>query len=225
MTNNLNNVKLNLDSVKIKPTSTPNSGLGSEANPRPYHHGDLRQALIEAGEAVLTERGLAGFSLRETARRAGVSAAAPAHHFGDARGLLTAIATRAFHDLHAALMAANRDAGAVRDARKQTQGFAYVHYALCHPARFDLMWRCDVLNPDNTDYQMASLKAFSALNELVTGQPVEPSAFMENRKQDIDPRVIATWSIVHGFASLARAGLVDPQSPDLLAQVLDRLNI
>ena len=66
---------------------------------RAYHHGSLRSALIAAAEAVIAERGLDGFSLRETARRAGVSAAAPAHHFGDARGLLTAVAAQAFADL------------------------------------------------------------------------------------------------------------------------------
>ena len=55
-----------------------------------YHHGDLRQAMITAAEAVLAEKGLAGFTLRECARRAGVSPAAPAHHFGNLTGLLTA---------------------------------------------------------------------------------------------------------------------------------------
>ena len=64
-----------------------------------YHHGDLRQAMIEAAEAVLAEKGVGGFTLRECARRAGVSPAAPAHHFGNLVGLLTAIATLGFDDL------------------------------------------------------------------------------------------------------------------------------
>ena len=63
---------------------------------RGYHHGALREALLEAAEALIGERGLDGFSLREAARRVGVSPAAPQHHFGDARGLLTAIATAGF---------------------------------------------------------------------------------------------------------------------------------
>ena len=68
-------------------------------SPVPYHHGALRQALIDATEALLAEKGADGFSLREVARRAGVSAAAPAHHFGDASGLLTAVATLGFEGL------------------------------------------------------------------------------------------------------------------------------
>lgn len=60
--------------------------------PRPYHHGDLRAALLHAAEEELAERGMEAFSLRSVAKRAGVSHAAPAHHFGDAQGLLTALA-------------------------------------------------------------------------------------------------------------------------------------
>jgi AcrR family transcriptional regulator len=97
---NLNTVKLNLNTVKMP------------SDPKPYHHGDLRQALIDATEQILTERGMEGFSMREAARRAGVSPAAPAHHFGDARGLLTAVAIGAFLDLQHALRAANARGGA-----------------------------------------------------------------------------------------------------------------
>ncbi|MBL4557132.1 MAG: helix-turn-helix transcriptional regulator [Rhodobacteraceae bacterium] len=75
-----------------------------------YHHGDLRAALIDAAKALIAERGVDGFSLRAAARQAGVSAAAPAHHFGDARGLLTAVATGAFDAFTAALIA-GADAG------------------------------------------------------------------------------------------------------------------
>ena len=85
MSTKLNSVKLNLDDDKMT--------AGKAARSR-YHHGDLRAALIEAGAAILAERGIEGFSLRECARRAAVSPAAPAHHFGDSRGLLTAIAAR-----------------------------------------------------------------------------------------------------------------------------------
>ena len=81
------------------------NSVKTETPERPYHHGALRAALIEAAEAVIAERGVDGFSLRETARRAGVSPAAPAHHFGDARGLLTALAAEAFRRFGDALAA------------------------------------------------------------------------------------------------------------------------
>ena len=65
-----------------------------------YHHGDLRTALLDAGDTVLAEHGLRGFTLRECARRAGVSHAAPKHHFSDVRGFLTAIAAREIGRAH-----------------------------------------------------------------------------------------------------------------------------
>src|SRR3546814_11895228 len=111
---------------------------------RSYHHGALRPALIRAAVEVLAERGPDGFSLRETARRAGVSPAAPAHHFGDARGLLTAIATEAFRDFGDALAAA--DKGADRAARIRAQGVAYFRFAPDDPARFHLLWRKALLD-------------------------------------------------------------------------------
>jgi AcrR family transcriptional regulator len=101
---------------------------------RSYHHGALREALIAAAEAVLTERGLEGFSLRETARRAGVSASAPAHHFGDTRGLLTAIAGQAFRDLTDALELAAREP--VQSDRVQKLATVYVRFAVRQRARF-----------------------------------------------------------------------------------------
>src|SRR3974390_2682001 len=76
-----------------------------------YHHGALRQSLIAATEAIILERGVDGFTLREAARRAGVSPAAPAHHFGDARGLLSEVATLGFKEFGEALRAADEKAG------------------------------------------------------------------------------------------------------------------
>lgn len=200
----------------------PNS---ETAKSKPYHHGDLRDALLNAAEAVLAERGVAGFSLREAARRAGVSPAAPAHHFGDARGLLTAIATLGFRGLCEVLEAANRDGGSDRRARILAQGRAYVRYALAEPARFDLMWRADLLDRDAADYQDASFKAFSLLHELVIGTPIDCRLLQDGSKLHVDPRVIATWSLVHGFAGLARQGAFDPDTPGLLDGVLSSLYI
>src|SRR5271169_5782294 len=131
-----------LDAVKIKS----------------YHHGALRPALIAAGEAVLAERGLEGFSLRETARRAGVSASAPAHHFGDARGLLTAIAELALRDLTEELEVAAREP--VRSDRLKKLATAYVQFAVRQRARFDLMWRSTLLDPDNREFREAQARAF-----------------------------------------------------------------
>ncbi|WP_019903502.1 TetR/AcrR family transcriptional regulator [Methylobacterium sp. 77] len=188
----------NLYSVK-KPEASP---AGKAAA---YHHGDLRAALIQAATAILKERGIDGFSLREAARRAGVSPAAPQHHFGDARGLLTAVATEGFRLLGEALARAD-SAAADRDGRIRGQGRAYVAFALDHPAEFDTMWRCARIDTSNAAYGAAAGQAFGLLRAAVAGIPFEggqvPTAS--------DPKAIACWSLVHGLARLALDGALGP---------------
>jgi AcrR family transcriptional regulator len=200
--------------------------LNSVKTPRSYHHGALRPALIEAAEALIAERGLDRFSLRETARRAGVSPAAPAHHFGDTRGLLTAIAAAGFVELAEALEAA--DASGSREDRMAAQGMAYVRFALGRPARFDLMWRKTLLDGDDPALAAAGDRAFAVLDRAVRGDDAPLSG-------PADPRLapsIAAWSLVHGFARLAIDGVfgTDEGAPAraaeaLLPAVLDYLNV
>ena len=185
-----------------------------------YHHGDLKAALIAAGEAILDERGVDGFSLREAARRAGVSPGAPAHHFGDARGLLTAIATRAFERLTTALATADFNAGGKRAIRLRAQGEAYVRFAVQNRAAFDLMWRCAILNAEDPAYRRASSAAFQILRRAIDGPatddlfPAPPSA-----------KVIAAWSIVHGYARLALDGAFDPWREGVFDGVMASLKV
>jgi len=207
MSTKLNSVKLNLDDDKMT--------AGKAARSR-YHHGDLRAALIEAGAAILAERGIEGFSLRECARRAGVSPAAPAHHFGDSRGLLTAIAARGF----AAFTETLRDAQAglkARDARLRAQGRAYVRFARDNRAFFDLMWRSDLLNQDDADLRQASGAAFATLLSAVPANAAGKPDDTQN------PNAIAAWAMVHGFARLMLDGPLADAPEAFLDQVLDRL--
>ncbi len=194
-----------LDSVK---TASPKG--------RGYHHGTLRSALLSAAEGLIEERGVDGFSLRETARRAGVSPAAPAHHFGDARGLLTAIATEGFRDLGDALSAG--DAGGDHRARLFGQGRAYVRFALARPARFRLMWRKAILDTDDGAYVEAGSRAFQALDQAVRGENIGRTG---PRDPELAPS-IAAWSMVHGFALLALDGAFgsDEDAPRLAAEAL-----
>ena len=205
-----------------------NSVKSDGAEGRAYHHGALRPALIAAAEAVIAERGLDRFSLRETARRAGVSPAAPAHHFKDVRGLLTAIAAEAFADLAKALEAADAAAGPDREARIKAQGMAYVAFALDHPARFDLMWRKALLDNDDPQLSEAGSRAWQLLDHAARGPGAPHSG-------PLDPALApstAAWSIVHGFARLAIDGAFGPE-PDaaeraaqiMLPLVLDRLQV
>jgi len=193
-----------------------------------YHHGALRQALVAAASQLLAERGLERFSLRETARRAGVSASAPSHHFGDARGLLTAVATAAYADFADALIAATEGAGADRIARIRAQGIAYVRFALANPARFDLMWRRALVDTEDPAFAAASSRAFDALDRLVRGEGSQ-------RTKVPDPSMgapVAAWSLVHGFARLALDGAFgadeaasERAADELLPLVLTHLNV
>lgn len=202
MNDDLNSVKLNEDAPS-----------GDSAKSR-YHHGDLRTALIEAGTQLLAERGLEGFSLRECARRAGVSPAAPAHHFGDARGLLTAIAARGFTEFGAALEAAQMGL-TTRSIRLRAQGRAYVRFARANPAFFDLMWRSALLNQADPELRRAADSAFATL----------AAAVPESGQGKQNPNAVAAWALVHGYARLMLDGPLADAPEAFLDQVLERLTI
>jgi AcrR family transcriptional regulator len=174
---------------------------------RPYHHGDLPAKLIAATESLILERGVDGFSLREAARRAGVSPAAPSHHFGDARGLLSEVALLGFRDFGDALAAADARAGDDPARRLDAQGAAYVAFAIQNPARFLLMFRNDKCDMTYAPLIEAGDRAYGLLEDAVRaaarvkpGAPLPPDAF---------GLLLATWSIVHGFAHLALGGKFD----------------
>lgn len=206
-------MKDDLNSVKI----------GAGEGVRAYHHGALREALIDAAESIIDERGVEGFSLREAARRAGVSPAAPGHHFGDARGLLTAVATRAFRDFGDALEAGST--GGDRRTRIRGQGMAYVRFALANRARFELMWRKAMLDREDPDYCAAGDRAFAILDRAARGEGA-----VEGPDLTVLAPSIAAWSIVHGFVQLALGGAfgtgpreLESATEHLLPRVLDHL--
>lgn len=170
---------------------------------RPYHHGDLRAAVLVAAVAVISESGPAGVSLRDLARRAGVSHAAPAHHFGDKAGLLTALAVEGFD-----LMAEALDAAHERSGRLLEVGVAYVRFAVDHRAHFEVMYRPDLYHADAPEVRAARQRASAAMASGVATMPDERSG--------TDPRVagVAAWSIVHGFATLWLDGALPAELGD-----------
>lgn len=155
------------------------------------------------------ERGAAGFSLREVARRSGVSPAAPAHHFGDAAGLLAAVAKLAFDGLTQALLAGNARGGDDPLKRLCEQGVGYVGFALAWPGRFALMFRSDLLK--DADLGASAHAAYLVLEDGIRdlcGLP--PDAPLAPAQQHA---LRGTWSMVHGFAHLLLAGQFDAQLP------------
>lgn len=199
-------VSENLITVKIASVERSRSG---------YHHGALRDALLTIGEAVLIERGPAGFSMREVTRRAGVSPAAHLHHFKDARSLLTALAARGFERLTTALTGVVNSRAGSRD-QLMTQGQAYIDFALRNGALFTLMWRRDTLDVDDPHYLSAGRAAFNAFEQVVLGREM-PVATGPHKP---DAAVVAVWAMIHGYARLALDGALGDSVSDLLPDVL-----
>ncbi|WP_395245863.1 TetR/AcrR family transcriptional regulator [Agromyces sp. MMS24-K17] len=155
-----------------------------------YHHGRLRETLIDAAITAIEEEGVDRLSLRDLARRVGVSHAAPAHHFGDRTGLFTAIAADGFDRLADVLEASGGDF--------VEAGVAYVGFATAERGRFEVMYRRELLRDDDAALVAARDRAGDVLRAGADGEPGDARA-----------NALAAWSIVHGFATLWNAGAID----------------
>jgi AcrR family transcriptional regulator len=153
-----------------------------------YHHGDLRAAILTEAARLVAARGPDGVSLRELAREAGVSHAAPAHHFSDRRGVFTALAAQGFELLAAALAEAR--------PRFRNSALAYVRFALEHPGHYRVMFDKSLLDPSSQKLAVAEAAAGAELSHGV--------ASLSDRHAQADPAgaQLAAWSLVHGFAML-----------------------
>jgi len=156
---------------------------------RPYHHGNLSEALLRATAEVIAEVGPSQMSLREVARRTGVSNAAPAHHFGDKSGLLTALAAEGFQLLAATLGEARERTGSFVEI-----GAAYVGFAVSHRAHFEVMFR-----PDLYDAQAPEIVAG---NRAAAQHLYGPAAEHLDAGEESRDAGVAAWSLVHGLATL-----------------------
>src|SRR3569623_3058773 len=130
---------------KTSPTSRPARPPASAKTETPYHHGALREALLQAAKRVLERDGLAGLTLRAVAREAGVSHAAPTHHFGELTGLLSELAAIGFRRFGAAMIAA-RNSETHPLLKGLANAKAYVAYAQAQPGMFSLMFRTERLD-------------------------------------------------------------------------------
>ena len=170
----------------------------------PYHHGDLHEALLKAAERVLERDGLAGLTLRAVAREAGVSHAAPTHHFGDLTGLLSELAAIGFRQFGAAMVAA-RTAAATPPERGMASAKAYIAYAQAHPGMYGLMFRSERLDYSRPSLHQASEASFAGLARGV-GASRHEQISEESLSLDQAAAIASAWSLVHGFTMLLLDG-------------------
>jgi AcrR family transcriptional regulator len=169
-----------------------------------YHHGDLRRALLDELAAAIVDGGPSHVSVREVARRAGVSHTAAAYHFADKTGLVTALAAQG-HSLLATALEAARDDGFL------AVGVAYVHFSVEHPAHFQVMWRPDLVRMDDPELAAARARSGAVLYGGVseaTGTPTAP----EDRAATLSAG-LAAWALVHGLSMLHLAGVLPAGLP------------
>jgi AcrR family transcriptional regulator len=169
--------------------------------PKPYHHGNLREALLEAAIRLIAEVGPTAFTLREVARRAGVSHNAPYRHFRDRGDLMAAVAAQGFRELTEAMVEAAREKTDTLDRLKQA-GLGYVTFALRRPEHFTAMFDAPVSKRKHPDSAAAGEQAFATLMSFVkacldTGRL--PSG-------DLPQMALLAWTMVHGIAKLAITG-------------------
>jgi AcrR family transcriptional regulator len=176
----------------------------------PYHHGALRDALLQAAERVLERDGLAGLTLRAVAREAGVSHAAPTHHFGDLTGLVSELAAIGFRQFNAAMVAASGTGASPMD-KAMARAKTYVAYAQAHPGMYGLMFRTERLDMTRPSLHEAAEASFAGL----------AGAIGANRQEQISAGALTldqaaaiarAWSLVHGFTML----LLDDRLSDIV---------
>jgi AcrR family transcriptional regulator len=189
---------------RTRPVPRPSSGA------TPYHHGALREALLEAAERVLERDGLAGLTLRAVAREAGVSHAAPAHHFGDLTGLVSELAAIGFGRFNAA-MAAVSPPELDYPAHAFVRAKAYVGYAQAHPGMYGLMFRTERLDMSRPSLCAAAQTSFAGLTHAVAAARHE---HIEEQALSLEQAaaIARAWSLVHGFTML----LLDGRLADVL---------
>jgi AcrR family transcriptional regulator len=163
---------------------------------------DLRSGLLRATEEILSEQGLDKFTLREAARRSGVSHGAPAFHFGDSAGLLTAYAAEGFNALTNLMLRYRSQAKRDRQSQLVAVGLAYVDYAIEHRPSFQLMFRSDRLKTDDLYFKEAAKRTFEQLKEVVAPFLAQGNSSEQDRMM----RLLLAWSLVHGFATLVLEG-------------------
>lgn len=184
---------------------------------------DVRAQLLAAIEELLVEGGTSQVSLREVARRSGVSHATPAHYFTNKRGMLTAYAAQGYAQLAATVIDGVSAARPVDGPELLAAiGRSYVRFAVQHPERFRLMFKVDELDADDPVFRAATDAAYNLLASTIARCVAEGRA----KPEQAETLLVASWSLVHGLAGLWISGrlharLPEPDPDALAASVCD----
>jgi len=188
-------------------------GTARAGDDAPYHHGALRDALLEAAERVLERDGLSGLTLRAVAREAGVSHAAPTHHFGDLTGLVSELAAIGFRQFNAAMVVAGSIDGSGLE-KAMARAKAYVAYAQAHPGKYGLMFRTERLDMTRPALCEAANASFAGLAGAI-GASLREGVAEQALSLDQAAAIVRAWSLLHGFTSL----LLDGRLSDILRRL------
>jgi AcrR family transcriptional regulator len=169
--------------------------------PKPYHHGNLREALLEAAIRLIAEVGPNAFTLREVARRAGVSHNAPYRHFRDRDDLMAAVAAQGFRELTEAMVEAAGERSDALDRLKHA-GLGYVGFALRRPEHFTVMFDAPISKRKHPNSAAAAEQAFGTLLGFVKG--CQDAGRLASG--DLRQLALLAWTMVHGIAKLAITG-------------------
>jgi AcrR family transcriptional regulator len=180
---------------------------------RPYHHGDLRAALVRAGLEIVEREGHEAVSLRDLARDLGVSRSAPYRHYVDRKGLLTAIAAEGFKALTARYDEVLTGSLSPQEKAKAVNR-AYLALAVERPRLFQLMFESDVLDQDALPGDLAA-RANMPLRPLWA---LTAAARPDADQKQVKARAVAVWAALHGFAALRRSGKLTPPMIEPLSE-------
>jgi len=192
------------------------------AKKKGYHHGDLRRALLDAGLKILVKQGPEGITLRELARRAGVTHAAPYRHFADKEALLAAVAEEGFRAMGRKMDERRALAGGDAARTLHELGVGYVLFAVEHPAHFKVMFGREISDFEkypglHEEAEATFERLVAAITALQQGGQVRPG--------DPMPVALTCWSMVHGLATLYTAGRLGElaREPEGIANAASRL--
>ena len=170
---------------------------------KPFHHGDLKRALLDVALALLDEHGASGVTIRAVAKAAGVSHGAPVNHYKDRRALLTALAKAQFDTLltriDTRLAERNDDPG----PRIEIFASAIMDFGFRHPHRYRLLWSADLI--DHADAELLSV-----MDRIYDRLCAEFSNVAPERQFDKDTYAVALWSMVHGYVDMRLSGMFEP---------------